>query len=492
VQVERFFVILAGVILAAVVAAATSVHLPVSTNSADAQAAIDRGLFLYYAYNGDDAAHAFAQAAALDSHLAMAYWGVALADGPDLNTPIASDRFDRAAEMVRRAVALSGGLPAREASFIAILARRYRGSFAAWARDDAAYREAMLQFARESQDENAELLAAEALLEGGGLTWQAGAPVSEASRDALQLVMTVLRDDPANPMANHLCVHLYDLAPDRTPALPCAQRLDAAAFLAQAEHLAHMPAHYWIETGNYSAALASSDRAYALIAQLDDGPSQLQHARRYAKHDVAVGYSAAMMLGSYAVARLWSQRMATVFDESFDALTALRFGRFSTAYAAEGGQFGGPSVRGLAALHLGHTSAAHAIATQIDAGNSTGGYLPQLFLARLAETDGKLDESKRWIARALHNQRTDFSGELIPLIPAAEALGGLHLRRGDNAAAAAAFADALATYPNDPRALYGLSAALAAQGQLAQAAAARAHFEMEWKGADTSASDALP
>jgi hypothetical protein len=491
VQVEILSVTLAGVVLA-VVAAAASVHLPVSTSNSHAQAAIDRGLLLYYAYNGDDAAQSFAHAAALDSHLAMAYWGMALADGPDLNTPIASDRFDRAAEMCRQATALSAGLPSRESSFIAILARRYRGGFADWQRDDAAYREAMLEFARQSRDENAELLAAEALLEGGGLGWQGGTPASAASREALELVTSVLRGDPANPMANHLCIHIYDLAPDRTPALPCARRLDAAAFPAQAEHLAHMPAHYWIETGNYAAALASSDRAYQLIAQLDVGSAPLEHERPYAKHDVAVGYSAAMMLGSYAAARLWSQRMATFFDENFDALTALRFGRFTTAFAAEGTQFGGQSARGLAALRLGRTDAARAIATHINAGNTSRGYMPQIFLARLAEANGNADEAARWIARALDDQRADFSGELIPLFPAAEALGGLYLRRGDYAAAVGAFTDALATYPNDPRALYGLSAALAGQGELAPAAAARARFQMEWKGADTSAGDALP
>ena len=52
-------VILLAVVLAAV-AAATSAHMPVSTSDAAAQAAFDRGLFLYYAYNGDEAAKEFA------------------------------------------------------------------------------------------------------------------------------------------------------------------------------------------------------------------------------------------------------------------------------------------------------------------------------------------------------------------------------------------------------------------------------------------------
>jgi tetratricopeptide (TPR) repeat protein len=481
---------LGAVVLASVVAAAASVHLAVSTGDARAQSAVDRGVFLYYAYNEDDSAASFAQAAAADPRLAMAYWGIALANGPDLNTPENAARFARASAAIEKAVGLAGGLPARERGFITILAQRYRGAFADSKRDDAAYRQAMLQFARQSQDENAELLAAEALIESGGLTWQRGALAGQDSRDALALVTNVLRVDPTNPMANHLCIHLYDLAPDRSPALPCAQRLDATTFPPEAEHLAHMPAHYWIETGDYAAALASSNRAYALLVQLEGRGSA--HARHYAKHDISVGYSAAMMLGNYSVARLWAQRMGGAFDTSFDAVTALRFGHYAAAYAADDTGYGGASVRGLAAIELGRMREAHSIGARVSARNTTQGYFPQLFLARLAEADGKFPEAARWIETARANQGTDFAGEVIPLLPAGEVLAGLNLRRRDYDRAVAAYTSTLASYPNDPRALFGLATALAAQGQQAQAAAARSRFELEWKGADTNVNDASP
>jgi tetratricopeptide (TPR) repeat protein len=307
----------------------------------------------------------------------------------------------------------------------------------------------------------------------------------------MTLVDGVLRDDPTNPMANHLCIHLYDLAPDRTPALPCAQRLDAAVFPPQAEHLAHMPAHYWIETGNYSAALVSSGRAVTLMGQLPNGADPSPHVQNYEKHDALVGYSAAMMLGDYAVAQQWALRMETAFGVNFAPLTALRFGRYETAYASDGNAFDAASVRGLAALQLGHVAEARKLAAQIPAASYTQGYLPALLQARLAETDGRFAEAESWIARSRANQQAEFSGELIPLFPADEALGGLRLRRGDYAGAVGAFTDVLAAYPNDPRALFGLAQALAENGENAQAVAARARFEKEWKGADTNVRDAL-
>jgi tetratricopeptide (TPR) repeat protein len=478
-------VTLPAIVIAAVLAAATSVHFPVSTNDARAQAAIDRGLFLYYAYNGDDAARSFAEAVSRDPGLAIAYWGIALAAGPDLNAPLTAAQFDVAHRAIGRAVALSSAASPRERSFISIMARRYAGTFAAREADDAGYRQAMTAFAESSRDKDATLLAAEALLEHGGLAWQNGRLVSEESRTALELDETVLRDDPLNVMANHLCIHLYDLAPVREPALPCARRLDAAVFSPQAEHLAHMPAHYWIETGDYAAALSSSERAYALLVQLQDTPEGSEHARRYFKHDLAVGYSAAMMLGNYTVARQWAARMAGAYDTSFQALTALRFGRYADAYAAPDPQFGNPSVRGLAALHLGHVAEAHSIAARLTRERAARGYLPQLFLARVAESDGRLADAQRWIESAENDQHAEFGGEIIPLITAGEALGFLDLRRGAYAEAIAAFTQTLATYPNDPRALYGLASAFSAGSQTAQAATMRARFTQEWEGADT-------
>ena len=58
-----------------------------------------------------------------------------------------------------------------------------------------------------------------------------------------------------------------------------------------------------------------------------------------------------------------------------------------------------------------------------------------------------------------------FADELIPLLPALEARGAFAMRRGAYADAVTAYGAALAAYPNDPRALAGLTAARASQGR---------------------------
>jgi tetratricopeptide (TPR) repeat protein len=471
-------------------AAAATAHLPISTSVPAAQQAFDRGLFLYYAYDGPDAVSAFAEAGARDPHLAMAYWGEALAQGPDLNTPMTAERFAAGRDAIARAVALEGGASIGERAYIDALAQRYGGTWDRWTADDARYRTAAVALASRSRDNVAMDLAAEALLEHGGMVWKAAesAPATPDAAKALQLIDGVLADDPSDPMANHLCIHAYDDAPDRSPALACAQRLDAASFPPQAEHLAHMPAHYWIETGAYGKAVASSERAYRALVELDRIMQRTIAQERYGSHDVSVGYTAAMMLGNYALAQVWASRYDAFYEWTYDALTALRFGRYEQAAASRSTTTFDLPVRGLALLHLGRTAEARAVADRMlrTIGTPSKGYLPELFLARLAEAGGDDAHARSWLDLAIANQHAYFSGEIVPEIPAEEALGGYLLRRRRFAQAAQAFSDALAAYPNDPRARFGLSLALERQGRTAEAAQGRQLFEAAWAGADTT------
>ena len=459
----------------------TSVRFPVTTSDAGAQALINRGLSYYYAYDGGDAAGAFAAAAASDPHLAMAYWGEALANGPDLNTQMTAERFVRGQLAAQKSVALQAGIAPSERAYVDAMAQRYKGTWDDWAADDSAYRAAMVRIAGAPQaGDDARVLAAEALLEHGTLAWDGAHLATADSRHALALIAGVLARDPGNVMANHLCIHAYDDAPDRTPALSCAQRLDAASFAPQAEHLAHMPAHYWIETGNYAAALASSERAYGLFERLERIGNRDPEHDRYLLHDTYVGYSAAMMLGDYPTARMWSGRMNVAFATPYDGLTALRFGRFTDALRfARDDTVAGLAVRGCAALALGQIATARDAATRLRK-ISTSGYLAELFLARLAEREGNGDQARRWLDQAVDEQATADSGELLPLLPALEVRGELALRGRAYDDAVAGYRAALAAFPDDPRALFGLAAGLQALGRDAEAASARARFRAVW------------
>jgi hypothetical protein len=60
----------------------------VTTTSAMAQRYFDQGLCFLYAFNHDEAIRFFQAAIKHDPKCAMAWWGVAIANGPHINNPI--------------------------------------------------------------------------------------------------------------------------------------------------------------------------------------------------------------------------------------------------------------------------------------------------------------------------------------------------------------------------------------------------------------------
>ena len=100
-------------------------HHPVSTKNPQAQQFFDQGLRLIYAFNHDEAARSFQHAAELDPKLAMAYWGVAEAVGPNYNDPADPDRYQKAHEAAQKAADLSAGASPSEQAYVAAMAKRF-------------------------------------------------------------------------------------------------------------------------------------------------------------------------------------------------------------------------------------------------------------------------------------------------------------------------------------------------------------------------------
>lgn len=102
-----------------------SLHHPVSTHNPQAQQFFDQGLRYIYAFNHDEAARSFQHAADLDPKLAMAYWGVAEAVGPNYNDPADPDRYKKAHDAVQKAADLSAAASASEQAYIQAMAKRF-------------------------------------------------------------------------------------------------------------------------------------------------------------------------------------------------------------------------------------------------------------------------------------------------------------------------------------------------------------------------------
>ena len=101
-------------------------HHAVTTSNPEAQRYFDQGLTLIYAFNHDEAARSFRYAAVIDPKCAMAYWGVALAVGPNYNDiDIDLSREKAAVEAMQKASALAGKVSDNERGYIHALSKRY-------------------------------------------------------------------------------------------------------------------------------------------------------------------------------------------------------------------------------------------------------------------------------------------------------------------------------------------------------------------------------
>ncbi|MFT7686584.1 MAG: hypothetical protein ACI9FB_001930, partial [Candidatus Azotimanducaceae bacterium] len=100
-------------------------QFPVTTNSAQSQFFFDQGYKLTLGFNHSEALRSFKEAVRLDQNNAMAYWGIALVLGPNLNLPMQAAVVKPAWEAIQKALALKDHVSEKEAAYIEALAVRY-------------------------------------------------------------------------------------------------------------------------------------------------------------------------------------------------------------------------------------------------------------------------------------------------------------------------------------------------------------------------------
>lgn len=464
-----------GELVLAALTANVSAHHPVSTSNLTAQAQFDRGLTLLYAYNPSQAEQAFSAALQQDPRLAMAAWGQALANGTDLNTALDEEHYTRAQAAAMHAQALEAYASPAERAYIDAVASRYAGPYDQHLANEARYRAAMGALVDAYPlDDDAATLDAETLMEASGTPsmWRDdGTQPTEEAAQALALLQRVLMRNPNHIFANHLCIHAYDYARDRTPALACAARVASWRLEPGQEHLAHMPAHTFIEFGRYADAVRASEYAWRLRLQ---SVAPL----KYAAHDAYTGWSAAMMLGDAYVAQTWATRTGRQYNGSDDWATWARFGLWQRIASSQArGQFYAPLARGWTDVHFGVLTDARAMLALYGSADTDYRWLLQ---AAIDEHDGKVDAAVNDFERAVTYQQREDLAEQLPLFPAAEYLGAFYYRHKRYAEARDAFTRALGFHPRDPRALYGLAMAQRALGATAESQSSLRTFSAIW------------
>ncbi len=235
---------------------------PVSTKNKQAQLFMNQGLGLSYAFNHAEAGRAYREAARLDPDLAMAYWGEALALGPNINAPMDPGNEPKALEVIQKAVSLKAKASPREQALIDALTQRYSGRAEDRTARDRAYADAMREVhLRFPDDQDIAMLYVESVMDlrPWGYWTRDGTPY-ERTTEIVALTEQVIARNPLHPAALHLYIHLME-AYQAEKAEAAADRL--LTLMPAAGHMVHMPAHIYQRVGRYADAARSNELAIA-------------------------------------------------------------------------------------------------------------------------------------------------------------------------------------------------------------------------------------
>lgn len=503
-----------------------ALHHPVSTRNAEAQQFFDQGLRLIYAFNHDEAAHSFKRAAELDPNLAMAYWGIAEAVGPNYNDPASDDRFRQAHEAIQKAIDLSNSVSPSEKAYIQGMALRFPADITADRRKAAeAYHDAMGELVQRYPDD---LDAATLFAESGmnlhpwGLWHPDGTPEA-GTREIQETLESVLRRDPDHMGAVHYYIHTVEASPNPEYALAGANKL--ASLAPAAGHLVHMPAHIYIRTGDYEAAIKTNQEAAAADqAYIKASGAQGIYPMMYYSHNLHFIAACASMNGSYPEAKKNADMLAKhvgphVKDmppiEGFMTVPMavnVRFHRWGEILKTPQPD---PAMkittvfwhfsRGMALAATGKVDDAE---TELKiVAEASANTPPDVVFAMPANNKAKdiMKIAGDVLSAKIAMARKDTANAITKLteavatqdslkygeppdwfFPVRESLGAVLLINGDAAGAERVFRADLHRNPRNPRSLFGLAAALKAQGNDYGAGLVRNQYEASWKGGFSS------
>lgn len=501
-------------------------HRPVSTKNAGAQQAFDQGLIWAYAFNHDEATRAFQEAARLDPGLAMAWWGIALVNGPHINNPTLDEAHAQVAwaALQEAQQRLASASPV-ERGLIAALGHRYaqpnpvdRGPL------DEAYAKAMVELsAKYPKDADLAALSAEALMDVRPWDqWTRAGAAQPGTREVLAALARSLQLAPKHPLALHLTIHAYEASPHPERGKVAADRL--RQLVPDAGHLVHMPGHAYARLGDWPGAALANERAMAADARYRARQPEIGFYGLYMVHNADFLAYTAFMEGRKAVALAQAKAVVSAFPLDWVVQNAFFADAFQTRVGEALKRFGlweellaepvpdprlplstayWHALRGTACAALGRVEEALQEQAEFEAARirvpdsyvwGSNPAAPVLLVAKaylageIAFRQGKVAEAVTFLEEAVRREDAlKYDEPPACIIPARHALGAVLLSEGRAEAAAAVYRQDLKAYPANYWSLLGLARALAARGPKGAAAAAAGHLKKAQQRADVQA-----
>ena len=500
-------------------------HREVTAKNPAAQTWFDRGLAMCYAFNHEEAVRCFERALVEEPGMAMAFWGLAYAWGPNINNmEIESHQIAQASYAIRLASLHSKNATQLERDLIDASTKR----FAVPVPDDReplnlAYSQAMRDVYRKyPQDPMVASLFAESLMILR--PWKHWTPDGKPAPETPEIVAVLeqsLEHSPNYPALCHLYIHAMEASPTPEKALVVADALREA--MPGAGHLVHMPSHIDVLLGNYARVIEANRKAIEADAEFVRREGANNFYTLYRIHNYHFLVYGAMFAGQSELAlqtarELVKQVPEAMLREQTDFLDAfiptelhvlVRFGRWDEILSqAE------PSAQLPVTRSVWHYARALAYAatervelaeqeqrlflqvredvpeTSILFNNASRdilGVAEAMIQGEIAYRKQDFDAAFEHLSEAV--RRDDSLNYDEPwgwMQPARHALGALLLEQGFAERAEAVYRADLKRHPRNVWALHGLAECLDRQGKTTEAVIAREQYDQAAKLADVS------
>jgi len=484
-------------------------HHPIATSNPEAQKFFDQGLTLVYSFNKHEALRAFRKAAELDPRAAMAYWGESMALGPYINMDGDPDvQMKTSCDAVQTGLKIAADGSADRAWLDAAGSRC--PSFA----DPSKYIRAMHDLAvRWPDDPDLQTLYAEALMIPVRWKWygQDGKPAPGVA-EAESVLEAVMRRHPQHPGANHLYIHIVESSPSPERAVPSAQKL--MAIVPSAGHMVHMPGHIWFATGDFTAAIATNERAVEVDRKYVAEEGLMGGYGMYVLHNMQFLVYGHAMQGNAAETRKAAREMSDAIRQhagmgemaevmnTWVTLNQLRANLWDdTLQLAKPNA--PPSIavwhlaRGISFAMKGQPGQARKEQAEFEKIRGTLDRNAQWDTNRFGDVmdlasvvlDARLESSParavpKWKRAVAMQDALVYDEPPAWYYPVRESLGGALLLSGDAAGAEAVFREGMRRSPNNGRMLFGLLESLKTQKKTDAARWAQGELNSAWRVAD--------
>ena len=497
---------------------------PVTTDSDRAQLFINQGMNLMYGFNHMEADRSFKEAARLDPDCAMAYWGMALALGPNINMPMSPESEPVAYKLVQKAKSLMDGATAREKGLIEALSVRYSGKESADRKKyDQAYTEAMKKLHKQHPfDLDIATLYVESVMDLSPWDyWTRDGKPYPATAEMMNLLEAIISKNPNHPGAIHFYIHVVEYG---RPQLAEAGADRLLNLVPGAGHLVHMSSHIFRRIGRYhdaslsNIAAINADEDYIVQCR-----AQGVYPLAYHPHNIHFLWDSSTMEGRSATALDAARKSSRTVPEGMwhdvpllhqflvsPLFAYTRFGKWDEILAEPQPPEESPFwtgiwhyARGLAYTAKNNMKAAEqefAKLTEIADMKEMEGYkvtfsrngAKSILDIAVAVLSGELEARKGNYEQALvklhrgvllednliYNEPPDWH------VPVRQVLGAVLLDADRAAEAEAIYWQDLRENPENGWSLFGLMKSLRAQGKNVEAAAVEERFRKAWSRAD--------